>query len=217
MRTLTATARRRLWHQAVTDLRVISDHLDTSLELIHDSLNGHPQAARYSPPTSPPRLWCFTHQRNHQHCEREALDCGGTPVTNTDPTGDAATTPDPAAAAQATIDRALAALAVAAGTIAAELIAWAPPTTAMQRPDPSSATAPDGWCTSCWRDNRTHEPISVRPGGTAPYYAGLCKWCGDFKNAQGYLPTLPLLRIHHAGRNVGPTDITRYPPHSGTQ
>jgi hypothetical protein len=214
VRTLPAHTRRRLLDQAVSDVIVARQMLDGSLALIYDSLAGHPQAARYDGHTDQtPKLWCFTHERDHRRCEHDGLGCGGTPVTAVDPTGEAATSPDAAAAAQRTIDRAIVGLAVSAQTLAVELASWAPPSADMQRPDPTSVTAPDGWCTSCWRDNRTHEPVGVRPGGTAPYYAGLCEWCGRFRKAQGYLPPVELLRKRHsANPRISEADVARYRP-----
>jgi hypothetical protein len=213
VRALARHTRRRLVDQAVIDVFDCQRLLDGSLELIDDCLAGHPQAARYDGHEVELRLWCFTHERDHRRCEHDGLACGGVPVTGTDPTGDAGTSVDSAAAAQVNIDRAVLALATAAQTLAVELTSWAPPSQDMQRPDPSSATAPDGWCTSCWRDNRTHEPIGLRPGGTAPYYAGLCEWCGRFRKAQGYLPPIELLRKRHsANPRISEADVARYRP-----
>jgi hypothetical protein len=71
----------------------------------------------------------------------------------------------------------------------------------MQRPDPRSVTAPEDWCTSCWRDNHNDTRVTRRDGGRgAPYYAGLCKWCGDFKAEHGQVPPMALVRAHHVGR-----------------
>lgn len=200
---------RHLLEQANRDLTAAQAILGPTLELIHNSLNGHPRAARYDRSTGRTALWCFTHQRDHQLCERDALPCGGTPVTAVDPTGDAATQPDPAAKAERKIDRRITALALQAAVLAAELHQWQPTSTDMQHPDPTSAVAPDGWCTSCWRNDHQHEPITRRHDGT-PYYAGLCQWCGEFRaNHAGQLPALAILRHRHQGGRITQTLIDR--------
>ena len=61
----------------------------------------------------------------------------------------------------------------------------------------AAVTVPLGWCESCWRDDRRHEPIGSRPGGTAPYYAKMCGWCGRFKAAHRRLPTVEQIRKYH--------------------
>lgn len=210
MKSLTPATRRRLLEQTDTDLTTARQLLEASLELIHDSLHGHPQAARYDDQRRT-RLWCFTHERNHTRCEHDGLPCGGTPITTTDPTGDAATTTDQAATAQHDIDRRITTLATFSRALLDELTRWQPPSTDMQHPDPTSATAPDGWCTSCWRDNRTHEPITTRPDGT-PYYTGLCRFCGGFRTEYRQLPPLAILRLRHTGRRITETVINRHLP-----
>lgn len=214
MRALSARARARLLEQAVVDVLASARLLGPSTEMLGDCLVGHPQAARYDGhDDAGARLWCFVHERDHRVCEHDGLACGGTPVTGTDPTGEAGTSPDRAAAALTVVDDALRALAVNAQRLAVELTAWAPPSTEMQRPDPAGAQAPEGWCTSCWRDGRYHEPVGVRPGGTAPYYAGLCEWCGRFRKAQGYEPPVELLRKRHSSNpRISEADVARYRP-----
>lgn len=215
MKALGAAGRRRLLGQVVIDVLASAQLLEASTALIGDCLAGHPKAARYDGHDGQSaRLWCFIHERDHQACTHDGLACGGTPVTGTDPTGEAGTSPDRAAVALKVVDDALLALALEAQRLAVELTAWAPPSTGMARPDPSSVTAPDGWCTSCWRDNRYHEPVGVRTGGSgAAYYAGLCEWCGRFRKAQGYLPSIELLRKRHsANPRISEADVARYQP-----
>lgn len=67
--------------------------------------------------------------------------------------------------------------------------------------DQAMTEAPKDWCTSCYRDNRHHEPVGTKRDGTA-YYEGLCRWCGDFHKAHGVLPTRALLEHRHTGRRV---------------
>lgn len=213
MRPLSVSTRHRLVDEATGDMLRARRLLAASTELIADSLAGHPRAVRYDRESQrSARLWCFTHERDHRTCARLGSFCGGTPMPGCDPAGEAATSPDAAAAAQRRIDDAVRQVAAAAQALAVELIAWSPPSTDMQRPDTTSATAPDGWCTSCWRNDRKQEPIGVRPGGTAPYYATMCAWCGSFKATHGYLPPVELLRLRHDGRRIYDRDIARYRP-----
>ena len=205
--------RRRLLDETLADVTHARQLLDGSLGLIDDSLAGHPRAIHYDTDGATSRLWCFVHERDHARCEYEGLACGGTPVTGSDPTGNAATTPDQAAVARSRIDSAIQNLATYATVLAVELTAWSPPTPDMQRPDPRPVQAPEGWCTSCWRDNQYHEPVGVRPGGTAPYYTDLCFWCGRFRRIEGYLPPVELLhKRHSANPEISEADIARYRP-----
>lgn len=55
---------------------------------------------------------------------------------------------------------------------------------------------PDDWCTSCYRDDQRFEPVTLRPDG-APYYKGLCRWCGRFRAEHGRLPTDSIIKHHH--------------------
>jgi hypothetical protein len=192
--------------QAVVDVIAAQRLYDAATGMLVDSLAGHPLAARYDGHTDQTaRLWCFVHEQDHRRCEHDALACGGTPVTGSDPTGEAAMEPDRAATALAVVDDAVARVATAAATLATELTAWSPMTAGIDRPDPSSVTAPLGWCVSCWRDDRRHEPIGTRPGGTAPYYSDLCGWCGRFKKAhKGELPTPEQIRKYHAKTSQAP-------------
>jgi hypothetical protein len=211
MRPLSAPERRRTLEQAATDLAAALATLDASVGLLVDSQNGHPRAARYDRNGGRSgALWCWEHERDHSECEREAAACGGAPIVATsDPTGDAATRPDPAARTLHNIDQRALTIATAAQTLAAELARWAPPSSEMQRPDPGSATAPDGWCTSCWLADQAHVPISRRPDGT-PYYAGLCRFCGTFKAEHGRIPPAPVLRERHAGKRITQTLIDKH-------
>lgn len=60
---------------------------------------------------------------------------------------------------------------------------------------------PDDWCRSCWRDNQHHSPVTLRPTGQ-PFYAGLCRWCGDFEAAHKRRPSIEILRTRHQGKRV---------------
>lgn len=197
MNALGHSTRRRLLDQAVVDVIAAQRLHDAATSMLGDSRAGHPKAARYDDTGRAANLWCFTHQRDHVACEHDGLSCGGTPVTGaSDPTGEAAMGPDRAALALALIDRMVPRLATVAAVLANELTAWSPMTGGIDRTDPSSVTAPDGWCTSCWRDDRRHTPIGTRPGGTAPYYARFCEWCGRYQTVHKQPPPLKTLREH---------------------
>lgn len=145
---------------------------------------------------------------------------GRNPITTdpTDPTDRGATVQltGPERAAEAAlagdIDQALAdrdAIAHHAHQARVHLEAVAKVLAPYQRPaprKPAQDDAPDDWCTSCYRDNHHHTPVTLRPGRggkpPAPYHVGLCKWCGDFKNAHGRLPSLEILRHRHQGKRI---------------
>lgn len=61
----------------------------------------------------------------------------------------------------------------------------------------------DDWCRSCHRDNQHCEPVSDR-------YHGLCRWCGDYKGAEGGLPPLPILRARHRGERITQAMVKQY-------
>lgn len=213
MKPLTPTSRRRLLEETVATLARVLELEAQALDLMAVSQNGHPRAARYDrDQVRPSRLWCFTHQRDHHHCQTLGETCGGTPVTVTDPTGDAATTADPAAATLRLVDRRIATLNRFADALLRDVVAWSPPTTDRLEPrDTAAPTAPPGWCTSCWRDDRTHVEVTCRPDGQ-PYYADLCRFCGSFRREYAQLPPLKILKAHHQGRRITGTLLARHLP-----
>ena len=60
--------------------------------------------------------------------------------------------------------------------------------------------AADGWCECCLRI-QVNEPINTK------YYARTCRWCGDFRTAEGHSPSADLLLAHHDGRRITRTMI----------
>lgn len=54
----------------------------------------------------------------------------------------------------------------------------------------------DGWCRSCIRDHSHLEPV------WDGRYVDLCRWCAEFRNAEGTDPPVPLLRARHDGRRI---------------
>lgn len=52
------------------------------------------------------------------------------------------------------------------------------------------------WCRSCLRVGRRATRSDRYPE------EGLCRWCGDFKGAEGFLPTLNLIDAHHDARRI---------------
>lgn len=57
-----------------------------------------------------------------------------------------------------------------------------------------SAANSQGWCISC---TRLHKCEPVRSDAS-----GLCRWCGDYRAANGDLPPLAILDAHHTGRRI---------------
>lgn len=47
--------------------------------------------------------------------------------------------------------------------------------------------AAEGWCTSCWRVDKTTTDIAKGR------YRDLCRKCGEFKSAEGRIPPLPVI------------------------
>jgi len=60
-----------------------------------------------------------------------------------------------------------------------------------------ATVADDGWCVSCHRDDRHCEPISENYTSRK-----LCRWCGDFRGAHGFLPPVDILHDRHQGRRI---------------
>lgn len=92
-----------------------------------------------------------------------------------------------------------------AAALAVELIV----DTAPEAPKPpADATDPgDGWCRSCYRDNRHLTPEHTHRDGTVKH-RGACSWCAGFRTDYGQDPPLELLRLRHAGKRVTVRDIT---------
>lgn len=68
--------------------------------------------------------------------------------------------------------------------------------------------ASEGWCVSCWRNDRKCEPIAKRPTGE-PYYKDLCRGCGEWKAEHGQVPPLAILVLRHNGRRVSTKDVAK--------
>lgn len=68
--------------------------------------------------------------------------------------------------------------------------------TEVQRTAELATDNTETWCRSCLRVGQ-REPRSSR-------YAtdGLCRWCGDFSGAQGFMPTVVILDARHEGRKI---------------
>jgi hypothetical protein len=64
----------------------------------------------------------------------------------------------------------------------------------------SAQVAADGWCVSCFRDDELL-PIALRPNGQ-PFYKDLCRWCGEWKGANGELPPMDVLRARRRGSRI---------------
>lgn len=75
-----------------------------------------------------------------------------------------------------------------------------PQTPTVERAVQLATDLTDMWCRSCLR-------IGQRAGRSDRYADGLCRWCGDFTGAQGFLPTLDLLDAYHAGKRITETMV----------
>lgn len=68
--------------------------------------------------------------------------------------------------------------------------------------------ATEGWCVSCWRDDRWCEPIAKRPTGE-PFYKDRCRFCGQWKAEHGQDPPLVILQKRHAGQRITQADVEK--------
>lgn len=66
--------------------------------------------------------------------------------------------------------------------------------------------ATEGWCVSCWRNDRTCNPIALRPTGE-PYYKDRCRPCGEWQAEYGQDPPMSILKLRHDGRRVTQADV----------
>jgi hypothetical protein len=115
-----------------------------------------------------------------------------------DPTGEGVIAADDAAALHGRFVTALAALDAALAEVT-NLVGIATPERArraVKRPTAADVAA-DGWCRSCYRDNRHLEPAA------RPRYADLCRFCGDWRAAHdGQDPPRPILEARHRGERI---------------
>jgi hypothetical protein len=81
-----------------------------------------------------------------------------------------------------------------------------PPVVLRQGQMLNAQVANEGWCVSCWRNDKRCEPIALRPSGE-PYYKDLCRPCGEWKAEHGTVPPLSILRLRHDGRRVTQKDV----------
>lgn len=70
---------------------------------------------------------------------------------------------------------------------------------AAAKPQDDAALALDGWCPSCYRDDRYLKPIDTDKRGNR-YYSDRCRWCGGFRARHDIDPPLDVVRAHHLGR-----------------
>lgn len=120
-------------------------------------------------------------------------------VPANDPTGEAAIGPDDAGAALRELDRLIGRIDDAFRDLLAIRDEWLPKRGLVKVDDGPG----DDWCRSCWRDHRYCEPVSDR-------YAGLCRWCGDWRAANRQDPPVPILRARHAGERITRQMVERY-------
>lgn len=120
------------------------------------------------------------------------------PTGHRDPAGNAGIGPDRSAAdlrrMRRHIETAITALEQASALAATY------PTDVHQRPDVEPTPGED-WCLACWKDAKYHSPVALHPDGRRRF-KGLCRWCGEFKAANGFEPPTWLLHEKHRGQFV---------------
>ena len=62
-------------------------------------------------------------------------------------------------------------------------------------------TPGEDWCLACWKDAKYHSPVALHPDGRRRF-KGLCRWCGEFKAANGFEPPTWLLHEKHRGQAI---------------
>jgi hypothetical protein len=77
---------------------------------------------------------------------------------------------------------------------------WAAPHLGGKRTHQLAADDTGTWCRSCLRAGYRNPRHAKYPG------VGLCRWCGDFKLAQGVLPSLDVIDAHESG---SPLEVAR--------
>jgi hypothetical protein len=172
------------------------------MTMAREAMTGHPKAASLTR-NGEQRPWCWVHGQTTKECEEEGDNCAGELLTGpSDPTGNAALISDRAKRRHRDLtDRMsrLVHLVADAVAIAADF--------PVEPIEPATLTGPgEEWCRSCWKDDHYCEPITVDRHGHA-YYAGLCRWCGDFNAANGFEPPTWILEARHRGERITSTQI----------
>ena len=204
--------------ESVSQLEQLARRLPAVVHMMRDDMNGQPQAAAADRGDGAQVLWCWSHERSTRECDEAGELCTGELGRDiSDPTGNAAVIPDRAkrdlAALFSRLDHLVSTSHVLLGLAAGY------PTDTVEReqlgPDDEIGTV---WCRSCWKDNKTCEPIALRKEGK-PYYAGLCRWCGrtraliggnrlDPSDQRGDPPTWMVAK-HHSGERITQGDIDK--------
>jgi len=148
---------------------------------------GHMRAANYDPNTGPGLHHdTYTDPDGTEHVV----------AIPHDPTGEASTTtadqrrhPDLVAAFKA--------CDIVAANLTRLIINTAPKTTVSTDPDEPG----DGWCHSCYRDNRYMQPEDTHADGRIKH-KNLCAWCAGFIKDYQRRPPIELLRQRHEGRRI---------------
>lgn len=161
--------------------------LPATMHLMRDAMAGQPRAASYTPPSGP----------SSDRDDPGAAD-GEVATGHHDPTGDAAISGDRAAKDL----RRLRFLVDQRVRITMELDALIAsyPTQHQQSADVEPTPGED-WCLACWKDAKYHSPVALHPDGRRRF-KGLCRWCGEFKAANGFEPPTKLLEVKHRGEHV---------------
>lgn len=172
--------------------------LPALLHLMRDHQGGQPRAAALGSGASP-QAWCWNHERSVAECHKADLFCVGETINDhSDPTGEAGVDHDKAAEDARQIRRHIEAAVRALD--AADNIANGYPFQAA-KPAELEPTPGEDWCTSCFKDSHYLEPIALKADGSRKY-AGLCRWCGEFKAANKFEPPTSLLHARHRGERI---------------
>jgi hypothetical protein len=161
--------------------------LPATMHLMRDAMAGQPKAASYTPPSG----------ASSDREDPGAVD-GEVSTGHHDPTGDAGTSGDRAVKDLRRL-RFLVDQRVRI-TMEVDRLMAAYPTQHQLRPD-IEATPGEDWCLSCWKDAKYHAPVALRPDGTQRF-RGLCRWCGEFHQANGFEAPTWLLHLKHQGERI---------------
>jgi len=192
---------------AITEMGKLHRRLPAILSMMRDCQLGVPGGGGDGPVWN----WCKEHERSTRECDALGLLCEGEPDVRSDPTGNAGVGFDHAARdyrdalrlADLVTSTARRLSILAAGYPTDQVILDAP------EPDDLIGTK---YCRACYKDNKDLTEVTLRKSGKAagrPYFAGLCKWCGDRAADIGGDPPVWMVAMHHRGDRVGPGHLAR--------
>jgi len=158
--------------------------LAPTISVIRDNQAGQPRAAHYEVEGGDDdrnplaAFWCWDHERTVAECVNAGMGCEGElGAARPDPTGNAAISGDPALRDLARVGQLLERANRTMLEVAAIMAAYP---VAAQRDDDEPARPGEDLCRSCWKSNKYPKLIERKSNGH-PYYAGLCRWCGQMR------------------------------------